>query len=370
MAEVLKIQKAASDGLRDLLTWLISEGKVRGVFGLITPEKGDGAHYALLTDAEQVKRMDPFLPVMPVNAAGQISRLTLDEPLSEPVAVVMRPCELRAFVELVKLKQAHLENILFISMTCPGVYPFEVSRNGDLQGRLSGYWEAAKNASIPEDIRPACRACEEFIPHTADVTVPLIKTVDPGSEFQAVLNTEKAREILKGFEPAPSEGSLDTESLTALKDTRKNEKEAIFAQMSEGPKGLDGLVDTFGRCIACHGCMQACPICACKICYFDSRESDWKPERFEVELRARGATRLPPGTVFFHLGRLTHMSVSCVGCGQCSEVCPVDIPLASIFLKVGESVQRKFDYLPGRDAEEEIPLMKFEKEEFQEVGES
>ena len=63
------------------------------------------------------------------------------------------------------------------------------------------------------------------------------------------------------------------------------------------------------------------------------------------------------------------MSFSCVGCGQCSDVCPVDIPVASVFKKTGEETAALFDYVPGRDSEESIPVMVFKEEEFEELGE-
>ena len=77
--------------------------------------------------------------------------------------------------------------------------------------------------------------------------------------------------------------------------------------------------------------------------------------------------RVPPNTIYYHLGRLTHVALSCVGCGSCEDVCPADIPLSIIYKKVGEAVQRMFDYLPGRDVEEEIPLKTFELQELSDV---
>ena len=77
---------------------------------------------------------------------------------------------------------------------------------------------------------------------------------------------------------------------------------------------------------------------------------------------------MPPNTIFFQLGRLAHVSVSCVGCGMCTDVCPVDIPVSTIFSKVGASVQTLFDYLPGRDVTEELPLRTFEEEELTQVA--
>lgn len=77
--------------------------------------------------------------------------------------------------------------------------------------------------------------------------------------------------------------------------------------------------------------------------------------------------RIPPGTTYYHMTRLAHVTISCCGCGSCEDVCPVDIPLAAIFKNVGENVQGVFNYVPGKDLEEEIPIKTFELDELTEV---
>jgi hypothetical protein len=49
---------------------------------------------------------------------------------------------------------------------------------------------------------------------------------------------------------------------------------------------------------------------------------------------------------------------------MCTDVCPVDIPVSTIFSRAGASVQALFDYQPGREVTEEIPLRTFEEKEF------
>ena len=71
-----------------------------------------------------------------------------------------------------------------------------------------------------------------------------------------------------------------------------------------------------------------------------------------------------PDTIFYHLVRLFHVSMSCTGCGQCADVCPANIPLWAVSLKMGEAVQKAFDYLPGKDVEEGLPITTFVPEEF------
>ena len=38
-----------------------------------------------------------------------------------------------------------------------------------------------------------------------------------------------------------------------------------------------------------------------------------------------------PEPLLFQLGRMSHMSLSCVSCGMCEDACPVDIPVGRIF---------------------------------------
>ena len=77
---------------------------------------------------------------------------------------------------------------------------------------------------------------------------------------------------------------------------------------------------------------------------------------------------MPTDIFLFHLTRLSHMAISCVGCGLCTEACPNNIPVFNIFRLVGYQVQKAFDYVPGRSLEEELPLTTFREDELGEVG--
>ena len=76
---------------------------------------------------------------------------------------------------------------------------------------------------------------------------------------------------------------------------------------------------------------------------------------------------MPMDTVFFHVTRMIHMGLSCVGCGQCSNACPNDIPLAELFVSVGKEAQKGFEYGAGKDLDEPFPLSIFFENEFQDV---
>ena len=367
MTKALKINKNSEQGILELLKFLLENGKVKGVFTLKKISKDGAVAYSLITKPDELKDAVPLFPLMPANAGKLLSRFTLRRNTNEPIAAVVKPCELRAFIELVKLEQGNLENLFFISSTCGGVYPLQMAADKTIEKNLSKYWDAAKKGEIPTDLRSACKGCTEFIPYTADMTVDLIGKNDIDKQCVIFLNSKKGEELTKGVKGEFLEKTIDKGKIDKFQSKREAEKKKLFDEIDAKMEGMDGLIEIFGRCIGCHGCSNVCPICYCKLCEFDSSDSEYKPSNYEIELKKRGGLRVPPGTLYYHLGRLTHVTVSCVGCGACEDVCPVDIPLSIIFKKVGESVQKMFDYVPGKNVEEDIPLVTFEEEEFAEV---
>ncbi|MDH7594505.1 MAG: 4Fe-4S binding protein, partial [Methanomicrobiales archaeon] len=69
------------------------------------------------------------------------------------------------------------------------------------------------------------------------------------------------------------------------------------------------------RCIKCYSCIENCPVC------FTGAEASKKGSMLVT------AGEVPPEPMF-HMRRLAHISDSCINCGQCEELCPMDIPLA------------------------------------------
>jgi formate dehydrogenase subunit beta len=102
------------DAARRLAAELLARGGFRAVLVPRRLKGGAGAPLALAASPDGLKDADPFAGVMPGNGGGAVAGATSVEPFPQPTAAFLRPCEARALVELVKLKQARIENLLVV----------------------------------------------------------------------------------------------------------------------------------------------------------------------------------------------------------------------------------------------------------------
>jgi len=69
---------------------------------------------------------------------------------------------------------------------------------------------------------------------------------------------------------------------------------------------------------------------------------------------------VPPGEVppdvMFPMVRITHVMDSCVNCGQCQDVCPMELPLSRLIFMLSRELAGIFDYEPGMDVSALPPL--------------
>ena len=332
--------------------------------------------WVLLEDPSLLDQADPLPPVMTVQGGTALASVTKHGEIHDEIAAVLRPCEIRAAMELAKLNQIDLDNITLISMDCPGAVPLS-DYMADPEKIGEAFKTTAEKWEINESLRPVCRVCHRFSlefprasssPESFASDLHIGHTGGDGKSFFVIPVTPKGKKLMEKLD-LPSEDSLaDWESkVDEIRERRQKEKEKFEKEWHAKLDGTDNFIAQFDDCINCHNCMRTCPICYCQQCYFDSQILKLSPEDYLERAKKRGALRFPLDTILFHLGRMSHMALSCISCGACEDACPMSIPVSQIFTVIGNKTQKDFHYLPGRDRDEPLPLQNYVEDEFHEV---
>ena len=334
--------------------------------GAITP--------ALVADSDLLDAANPLAPVMGLNAARVAGHVSIREPRGR-IGVVLRPCELRALVELIKLQQVSLDDVVTIGVDCLGTYDVPVynAMQADSGVDMAALLATAQSGELaPQEgyaFRDACQMCEGPHVEQAEVTLELF-----GADLAAGIPVTLPDEMAEKLGLETSEVSEDFRSLARAEvvdkvvAARTQVRDARFAEMRQRLE-QEGVEGVFAACVRCHNCMTVCPLCYCKTCLFKSPVFDHEPMQYMNWAQRKGAYRLPADTMLFHLTRLNHMVLSCIGCGMCTSDCPAELPVGLVFRTIGQQVQAVFDYVPGRSVEDPLPLVTFREDEWTEVGE-
>ena len=365
---VFPAEGGIEEGILDFIKQALSKGCFDAILTPVKVPAGDSFAYLLIQNESFLKDAHPLSPVMPVQGARAISSITKLGKGRRMIAAVMRPCEVRAAIELFKLGQAEMENVILISIDCPGALPLadwlkDQRKGEDTFKRLLEQWNG-------EAVRPVCQICDKFsTPGSEDLHIGILGVKD-GSVL-LIPHSSKGEDVLDKLGISPKEDvSGWTDRVSELTEERRERRGQAQKELEAQVVGLDKLLETFSNCINCHNCMRVCPICYCRQCYFDSDKMKFAFEDYLMRAEKQGGLRLPPETLLFHIGRMLHMSLSCVSCGTCEDACPMSIPVAQVFSMIADRNQEAFQYVPGRSREEPLPLRVYQEEELQEVEDS
>jgi len=358
----------SKSGVQNTIIDLLLKSIEKGVFNAVlismkTPAK-DSFVYVLAEDKSLIK--DGFIlpPTMFVQGAKAVSSITRLGKGNLKIAVIMRPCEVRAIIELAKLGQTNLENITLISIDCPGVLPSsDFLDNPDKS--IKAFNEAVKNWD-DSIMRPVCKICDKSSMISGDLHVGTL-----GAKKDTIFiisNSEKGNEFADKL-GINLKDNIDTwlSQVKKLSEEKRNKRKKLHEEIKSKIGGINNLVETFSQCINCHNCMRVCPVCICRLCYFDSDNVKFPADDYLFRAKDKGSMRFLPDTMLFQMGRMMHMSISCVSCGACEDACSMSIPVAQIFSMIADETQGLFDYVSGRSLDEPIPIVDYRKEELSEV---
>jgi len=386
--EILK--KSEHGGAVTSLLKFALESKM--VDAVLAVKARDGDRYdgvpVLITDPEAVIETAGSLHCVSPNIARFLKEY-LDGALDMKIAVVCKPCDARAIIELAKRAQINMDNLTLIGLNCTGTLPsaaakqmfheeFEVNpadiiredlEEGKLTITLKDGTEKAKDLDELEQKgygrRENCRRCDINIPIMADIACGKWGTDGKKATFIEVCSEKGSDFIEKAIEA----GYLKVEKPdnAAIESRKKRNEEEISLARKWQEKDFASLREMsteekfnywrgeFSRCIKCYGCRDACPICYCKDCILEADRGIVAPGE------------IPPD-IMFPMIRSVHVMDSCVNCGQCEDVCSMDLPLARLIFMLNRELGDIFKNEPGMDVNAPIPLKSVTDEELAVAG--
>jgi len=284
------------------------------------------------------------------------------------LGMTVKGCDVMALQEYAKRKKIDLSNLLLIGVNCGGtvspvsarkmirekfgVDPDTVHKEEIDKGQFIIEYEGGHKGIKIDDLedggygrRTNCRRCLYKVPRQADLACGNWGVIGDkaGKATFVEVCSDKGADLLSR---AVKDGALNTEAPDPKGLEMRGKVEGAMIKLGEKwrkrdfealSKDLWGTIQKeTSRCIKCYSCIENCPVCY--------PAADKLKKQYMVK-----PGEVPPNPMF-HMRRFAHISDSCVNCGQCEELCPMNIPLAKFSHAIRVEGDSAFEPKLGKSA--------------------
>lgn len=295
---------------------LWTQAGLKNIFAPVRAPEATGVQPRLVDDPRLLTEVDPFEPLMTVNAATLISGLAR-VPQHAPFGAVVRPCEVRALNELARRGEFPREHVVMIGVDCLGTfseedYAWRVEKFGPERLTREALQFAPQGGVALYRDRLACQTCAGPMPEMADVSLGMLGL----HTRQFILVTARDEAMGERLHlSAITDGAASPELIAqheamraTLIERRSRTRERIMRLLSNDlPQHISELKAHLADCAPCQQCLEACPL-------------------YAVEFSPHGNGHATE--------RLSHWLAACVECGMCEQACPKHLPLTTIFERI------------------------------------
>jgi ferredoxin len=296
---------------------LLQDGTVNRVLGWQTGEFVYDITPAVFESAEE---LDAGF-VYNAFCGNNLSKYLIKETLKEgKILVFLKPCDTYSFNQLLTEHRIDREKVYVIGIPCDGKTSGEMLKSKGVTG-ITGISEEGDKVVVEtlygtetfarEDVlEERCRSCKSK-KHVA---------------YDELMGEEG--DVLDS-------GRFDM--VAKLEAMTPDERFAFWrSQLS--------------KCIRCNACRNVCPACSCEKCVFDNPASGISQkaaaDSFEENM--------------FHIIRAFHVAGRCTDCGECSRVCPQNIPLHLLNRKFIKDINELYgEYQAGAEVGSRAPLVNY-----------
>ena len=320
------MQKITRELLSEKASTLLSNGTVSCVLGWHKGEFGYDVTPAIFKTVEELNDGFVFNDFSGANFSKYLVSKT--QKLEGKILVFLKPCDTYSFNQLLTEHRFDREKVYAVGIPCEGMA--DISKIKAISG------EGITSVSVDG---------ENIIVNTLYGDAPVV--INSKDVLQERCINCKSKKHVAYDELIGEDGDvIESNRFDEVERLEKMSPDERFAFWQ----------NELSRCIRCNACRDACPACTCEKCVFDNPNS--------------GVENKSPANSFeeklFHIIRAFHVAGRCTDCGECSRVCPQNIPLHLLNRKFIKDINTFYgDYQAGAEVGSRAPLVNYTTEDIE-----
>ena len=320
------MQKITRELLIEKASTLLSNGTVSCVLGWHKGEFGYDVTPAIFKTVEELNDGFVFNDFSGANFSKYLVSKT--QKLEGKILVFLKPCDTYSFNQLLTEHRFDREKVYAVGIPCEGMA--DISKIKAISG------EGITSVSVDG---------ENIIINTLYGDAPVV--INSKDVLQERCINCKSKKHVAYDELIGEDGDvIESNRFDEVERLEKMSPDERFAFWQ----------NELSRCIRCNACRDACPACTCEKCVFDNPNS--------------GVENKSPANSFeeklFHIIRAFHVAGRCTDCGECSRVCPQNIPLHLLNRKFIKDINTFYgDYQAGAEVGSRAPLVNYTTEDIE-----
>ena len=312
------MQEISRELLVEKASQLLESGAVTRVLGWKKGEFAYDVTPAIFTTKEELKENFVWNGFCGANFSKYLVKETAKG--DGKVLVFLKPCDSYSFNQLLTEHRFNRELVYAIGVPCNGML----------------------------DVEAVKKAADSVCGVTVDGDTVQIETL-----YDGVITAPRAELLLERCVNCKSKkhvayDELLGESGEVIESARFDEVEKLEKMTAE--ERFAFWQNELSRCIRCNACRDVCPACTCEKCVFDNPDSGLENKAASNEFEEK----------LFHVIRAFHVVGRCTDCGECSRVCPQQIPLHLLNRKFIKDIDEFYgEYQAGAEVGSRAPIVNY-----------